>query len=745
MGKVEYTRIINPSTILEFSAGFFNSVETGPPEDDKALAGIQRATYPQLNRLGQFASRNNPLGLIPRVQFGNVPSADRAMSNDGGTPQITYDGRWPITGNDIAAPVSINLTHTRGRHTYKAGVLRDDELFGQARSGTFGGEFNFQDDANDPGRTGYAFANAAIGHVRSYLESLGRVPDDRRQKTWAWFVQDTWKIHPKVTLDLGLRMYKWGPPLAMAGEGSGFTFERFDPAWGGNPPVFFRPILVGTQRRAQNPRTGQILPATYIGLIVPGTGYTCSVITPDTPCKINGIVTQDDGNYLENGDRGFTEPSPLQYDPRFGVAWAINPRTAVRISGGSFHDSSAGLYLQQGGGNVAYRYDNQVFFTDFDSYLTGSSATSPVPNTTGVVRTDTKRPNNLRFTAGIQRELGKNIVLDAAYVGSRTKHVLEVWNFNQLPAGVRFRPESRDTTVTPTAANPGALPDPFLRPYLGFSDINIASSSGSQTYDSLQVGLTRRFTGRFEMAGSYTWAVGDEHNLRQNNPLPSTTDRRDIQEHVLVVSYQYELPGGSALFKGHGAAKAILDNWRISGISTFATGGRGDITASYSPDFDYTGGGEICGGVSPNPTGFRTRGLDGTYGAGDIGQRPYNVVGDIELSGGDRSIDRWFNTDAVKPAKGVGDVGNDCRAWKFTMPGFRNHDLSFFKDFKLKGTQTLQYRWEIYNLLNGVSFQTVNTAATFNPTTGAQTNPNFGKVTAARNERRMQMSLRYIF
>jgi hypothetical protein len=44
-----------------------------------------------------------------------------------------------------------------------------------------------------------------------------------------------------------------------------------------------------------------------------------------------------------------------------------------------------------------------------------------------------------------------------------------------------------------------------------------------------------------------------------------------------------------------------------------------------------------------------------------------------------------------------------------------------------------------------VAFQTVNTAATFNPTTGVQTNPNFGKVTAARNERRMVMSLRYVF
>jgi hypothetical protein len=44
-----------------------------------------------------------------------------------------------------------------------------------------------------------------------------------------------------------------------------------------------------------------------------------------------------------------------------------------------------------------------------------------------------------------------------------------------------------------------------------------------------------------------------------------------------------------------------------------------------------------------------------------------------------------------------------------------------------------------------VQFQTVNTALTFNPNTGAQTNTSFGKVTAARNERRMVMSIRYIF
>ena len=69
-------------------------------------------------------------------------------------------------------------------------------------------------------------------HLGTVEHVTGRVPDDRRQQTWAWFVQDTWKVRPNVTLDIGLRMYKWGPPLAQGGEGSGFIFERFDPAWG---------------------------------------------------------------------------------------------------------------------------------------------------------------------------------------------------------------------------------------------------------------------------------------------------------------------------------------------------------------------------------------------------------------------------------------------------------------------------------------------------------------------------------
>ena len=263
-----------------------------------------------------------------------------------------------------------------------------------------------------------------------------------------------------------------GQNLSQGGEASAFSQERFDPTWGGNPPVFFQPVLVGTTRSARNPRTGQILPATYIGLIVPGTGYTCNqVLTAQTPCAINGIVTQRDGNYLDSGDEGFIEPLPIQFDPRVGIAWAVNPRTVIRVAGGSFHDGTGGPTQQQGDGNAAYRLTRTIFYTDFDNYLTGGTGTSPVPNTSGPERTNPKRPNNIRFTAAIQREIGKNVVVDGAYVGSRTKYVSRDFNLNQIPFGRRFDPAYRDPTATPSATQSwsaaGSVPasDPRVRRY----------------------------------------------------------------------------------------------------------------------------------------------------------------------------------------------------------------------------------------------------------------------------------------
>jgi Carboxypeptidase regulatory-like domain len=707
--KFEYTRILGNRTVLELGGGKFYSTELGPPEDDRALAGIQRTSYPALATLPQFAATHNPYNLIPRVQFGTLQSVGGGAE----APNITYDGRWPITGADTALAFMGTLTHTRGAHTFKTGFLREHERFTQARSGTFAGEFNVQNDTNNPNNAGYGFANLYLGQITTYTESMGRVPDNRWQTSWAFYLQDTWKPHRKWSFDLGLRIYRWADPLSATGEASAFSFERFDPKWGGKAPVLYSPVLVNGARRAQNPLTGEILPSPFIGQMVPGTGYTCGVITPTTPCAINGIVTQRDGNYVDK-DEGFVNSLPLQYDPRFGLAFAPNPKTVIRLAAGAFHDGTGGSTFQ---GGPAFRFDRVIRYTDFGSYMTGTGTTTPT-SVSGIAKDSTVRPVSYKYTLAIQRELPWHVVLDAAYVGDTTRNLSQDYNYNALPAGVRFRPESRDPTVTATPANPGALPDVFLRPIIGFGDITVSDPVGRSWYDSFQLQLSRRFIGGFELSGAYTWAQRIDTVRREDNPVPSGNSRNlDINEHVAVISYQVEIPNGTKLVKWE-PAKWVLDNWGVSGITTFATGRWSNITASHTDSFDFSGGGDNCGN--------------------------YNMNGDPNLPRGQRTLDKWFDTSVFSRPAGRGDIGNNCYNAKVELPGFTNFDVYLFKYFPLRGTQKLQFRWEIYNLFNHPQWDAVDTSAQFDAA-GNQTDVNFGQVTSARTERRMVMSLRYLF
>jgi hypothetical protein len=285
--------------------------------------------------------------------------------------------------------------------------------------------------------------------------------------------------------------------------------------------------------------------------------------------------------------------------------------------------------------------------------------------------------------------------------------------------------------LQPNKPNPGALPDVFLRPIRGFGDITITDSSGESEYDSLQLQISRRFTGHIELAGSYTYAKGYQSffandvsgaSIFASNPLPpdAARFRTAVQPHVAVASYMVDLPSKAFRWR---PVRWLLNDWRVSGISTLATGAPAAITFTTTDSFDFTGGGERCGNN------------DGPYPL---------LVGDPTLPRGERSVDRWFNTDAFARPSGRSDLGNSCSNNMILLPGFTNHDLSLFKDFTAHGNQRVQFRWEIYNLFNTLQFNEVDRTAQFDAA-GNQTDTNFGKVTSARNERRMQFSIRYVF
>jgi hypothetical protein len=84
--------------VLEINGGVFDSTENGPPEDDKALAGIQRSSYPALANLPQFAAIHNPLNLIPRAQFGTLQNNSQEVPNitmTAGGRSRARTSRWP--------------------------------------------------------------------------------------------------------------------------------------------------------------------------------------------------------------------------------------------------------------------------------------------------------------------------------------------------------------------------------------------------------------------------------------------------------------------------------------------------------------------------------------------------------------------------------------------------------------------------------------------------------------------------
>ena len=740
-GKLEYTRVISPRLILEASAGVFYSTESGPPDDDLALASIQKA-YDRAAALGDCAPPKackangtlkpgplaglrqinpaiNPLGIIPKAFFGSLQSNSQAV------PEINYDNRYPLTGEDTAMPITLTTTYTRGSHTFKAGVLRSFEAARQARSSIFGGQFNFQNDSNDPLTTGFAYSNAYIGHVQNYTESMGRPPNpNRRQYLWAWYAQDTWRIRKNLTIDYGLRMYKWSPILQGGGEASAFAFERFDPNWGGKPPVLYQPTLVGGARRAVNPTTNEVLPASFIGLMTPGSGYTCGPITAKTPCKINGVVVQDDPTFTNVG-KGFWDQIPLQFDPRLGVAWDPfgNGKMAVRIGAGVYHDGS---YSNTFVGGPSFLFDQSISFTDLDTFFVGRGPTSPA-NVAGTYRTGQKLPLTYQYNLGIQREIGFKTVLDVAYAGSSTRHQAYNYNPNILPRGIRFLPGNRDVTKTPSAANPGAFDDVFLRPIRGFNDINITGYGYTGRYDSLQVSANRRFSQGLMFSAAYTYAGGTQNTAngsgtqlyQQLDPVHNRTRNTLVNQQAAVFSYSIDIPKGSR-FMPNAVTRQMFDGWQILGVSTFATGQIANVGFTTTDNFDFSGGGEVCG------TGIVQ-------------------TGNATLPRGQRTIDSWFNTAVFQRPSGRGDIGNQCNNGKFKNPGFNNHDLSLFKRFRLMSEKrSLEFRLETFNTFNHTQFAAVGTTAQFTPA-GAQTNTTFGKVTSAREGRRMMMGLKFVF
>jgi hypothetical protein len=680
-----YTRVISPSMVNELNLGVRRPQERLPlPADPQDALDVTRAGSGFV--AGQLFPNSNPDDIIPRASFGGVPSAPNFGS--------FFAERFPQFEDDINWLISDNLTYIRGNHTFKFGFYgeRDRVTTGYGFTANWMGNYNFGTNTNNPLDTGNPYSNALLGNFQSYTENTNPTKPSATSVNIDWFAQDSWKVTNRFTLELGLRVAYFTPWDQTDGLQSSWALSRYNPS---STPLLFQPGLDGSTRVAVNPLTGETLNSAFIGAFVPGTGDVS-----------NGFVTTRDPNY----PAGFYEKSGEMFQPRFGFAFDVfgDGKTAVR---GGFGLMNQLVTYEPRNAGPPISFEPVVYNQSLDTFLNSEGVLSP-GNAISHDR-NFKAPGIYNMTLGVQHNVGFGTVLDVRYVGTLVRNLTVQRNINELPYGTRFLPSSLD----PTTNRP--LPDNFLRPYPGFGNIEYREGSGSSNYHALQVKADHRLADGLQFGVAYTFSkTMDYGNFRQS--MPTYLDHRrnygksDFdQTHVAVINYSYDLP----TFSQNAVAHAILGNWQVSGISTFASGTPEGIDLETTNNVDLTGGGD--------------------------GQR-VNITGDPRIAHGERGIDRMFNT-SVFALPGLGDIGNAAKD-VFRGPGVISHDLTLFKNIPLKSEQrTLQLRWEIYNLFNHTNFQNVDNTARFNPSTGEQVNARFGQATSARDARVMQVSLRFLF
>ena len=639
---VNFLYTISPTLINETTVGMNHWDEPGGPLTQADLAKVQRSTY-GLGSLGQWYPSANELNYLPGMAFSDVPNA----------AGFSYDSRTPIHGATTIFTFIDNITKVYGRHTFKAGVtIMRTRAWKGNQGNNFSGAFQFGKDVNNPLDTNYAYGNAIQGIYDTYQEASAKPGADFRSGSFEEYIQDSWKVSSRLTLELGIRFTEWRPWFQRSNAQSGFDPSAWNPA---NASILYAPGLnLAGQRVAVNPRTGAQSPAVLIGALVPGVGS-----------PLDGLRLSTDPGALQ----GLTKVQAITPGPRFGFAYDPfgNGKTAVRGGFGIavLPQTQINTSVQS---QPPYAYRPQAYYGTLSTFLNAAGSIFP----SNVQGTDWSQLVQMySFSMGVQRDVGFATVVDVAFVGNLGRHTLQTRNLNTLPYGKRFLPSSQDAT------NPGKpLPDSFLVPYVGLGSITYGEPVGTSNYYSLQTQANRRFSHGLEFKTNFTWSKSMDYSSNDLGTLPLYASRRVLsydlssfdRPFIANIAWLYEVPLAK---HGNVVVKSLLGNWNVSGTITFASG------APQSMGFSTTSGVDLIGG-------------------GD-GQR-INVSGNPNLPRGTRNGTQWFDTSVFSlPAPGY--IGSASR-YVYRGPGQNQWDLSAFKNFVIRDKASVQFRGELYNAFN---------------------------------------------
>ncbi|MBL8234228.1 MAG: TonB-dependent receptor [Bryobacterales bacterium] len=561
--RINYDQSLSPVLLLHVGAGYVRYYN--PDAAPESISSFDTAG--QLGLKGGFAAG------FPRMTGLN--NAQGGMIDIGPTNRNLYV-QDQLTG-------LANLTYVRGNHTYKAGGEWGNSNFTNRNTNNVAGTFGFgaaqtglpalEGVALPGGNVGFPYASFLLGQVNNASVSNTQDPQYRKM-SWAFFVQDTWKVTRKLTLDYGLRYDLQPAPRELWRRQSMWAPTIANPAAGGLPGA----------------------------TIYEGNG----------PGRCNCT---------------FASAYPYAIGPRLGIAYQLNPKTVVR--GGfavSYGQTSQFRYI--GGGNSLGMGFNTINFTtpafgspavtlnnglsynvndllvaSYDAGIRPSRGQLDSPP--AIVDPNAGRPPRImNWNLSVQREFFTDLVVEAAYVGNRGAWFMAngLVEYNALSedrirgAGLDLNRAEDRTLLTSRVDSPLAAQRGFNRlPYAGFpTSATVAQTLrpfpqfgglgtlwaplGNNWYDSLQIKATKRYSRGLTMTVAYTWSktlTTVEDNTGAVVPINDVFNRRNQktfsssdQPHVFVTGINYQTP----VIRRNKLTRWLLSDYVVGGIFRYSSG-----------------------------------------------------------------------------------------------------------------------------------------------------------------------------
>jgi hypothetical protein len=727
-GALHITHIFTPNLVNDFMIGYHEDNTTTQEilGANNVAGSLVRPANFKMNHI-YAADAADP--YLPGISVSTGVPFNIAHENYGPNP---WPQKYPLVS------LADNATRTLGKHILEFGFYGERYGGDEIINSNIGNAGFITFDAGGSITTGNGMADMLLGMMDTYAEAsfqqngkaVGGYGYGRwRNAEYEPYINDTWKVTPRLTLNLGVRYTASTPNHDITHPTADTNFV----------PSMYNPTL-----QAQLDSNTNIIPGSGFNFTEFGNGLV--------HCGVNGIPT------------GCTRIGEMNFAQRFGFAFdpTGHGKTVIRGGYGMYFSPTSESNAEGLGGNPPTSLNPQGFnIFGYNNIVPG--AYGPYADLEALpLHEDLPYMENWSF--GIQHAFSGYDLLTLSYVGSVGHHLTQIYDINQVPlnAGTDLAPglagqsipgcdSAGNCDVQTVLMNQYASRD-FFRPYRGYGEMLNNPLGANSNYNSLQASYRHSFSHGLTFQASYTWAheldntSGDGANstVDDSNPYRWYGDSRDNRAQMFVMNYVYNLP-----FFAHTSNRFLrggMGGWILSGISTFYTG---------APRRTYA----LCG-----VQGFRT-GIGEHFQCNTTGPLvpDKHVYNDPQFG----PTVMWFNpnvmsnpTEAQLAADGepgmFGYMGRNALAG----PGRANWDIALLKNFKLPwfGSErsTLQFRLETFNTFNTPEWESFNFGCSSSPNSdgspafgracgGATYNLGNGEVNSTFDPRIVQFALKLLF